>query len=105
MKLGFGNELEIKENKEGISDNAISIILDNYEVYMPFEDLVDIESEKIRLQEEKKKLEAEVLRGEKMLSNPGFVSKAPQAKIQEEKQKLEKYKQMLESVNSRLINL
>ena len=105
MKLGFGNELEIKENKEGISDNAISIILDNYEVYMPFEDLVDIESERIRLQEEKKKLEAEVLRGEKMLSNPGFVSKAPQAKIQEEKQKLEKYKQMLESVNSRLINL
>jgi len=105
MKLGFGNELEVKENKDGISDNAISIISDNYDLYMPFEDLVDIEAEKVRLQEEKKKLEAEVARGEKMLSNPGFVAKAPQAKIDEEKAKLEKYKQMLESVESRLKSL
>jgi len=105
MKLGFGSELEVKENKEGISDNAISIISDNFDLYMPFEDLVDIEAEKVRLQEEKKKLESEVARGEKMLSNPGFVAKAPQAKIEEEKQKLEKYKQMLASVESRLASL
>ena len=105
MKLGFGNELEVKENKDGISDNAISIISNNYDLYMPFEDLVDIEAEKVRLQDEKKKLEVEVARGEKMLSNPGFVAKAPQTKIDEEKAKLEKYKQMLESVESRLKNL
>ena len=78
---------------------------DNFDLYMPFEDLVDIEAEKIRLQEEKKKLLSEVARGEKMLSNPGFVAKAPQAKIEEEQQKLEKYKQMLESVEERLKNI
>ena len=102
MKLGFGSEVEIQKNKDGVSEDAISIVSNEYDLYMPFEDLVDVEAEKLRLQEEKKKLEAEVARGEKMLSNPGFVAKAPQAKIEEEKQKLEKYKQMLESVNARL---
>ena len=72
------------------------------EVYMPFEDLVDIKEEIERLQKEKAKLESEVLRGEKMLSNPGFVNKAPEAKINEEKAKLENYKKMLETVIERL---
>ena len=69
------------------------------------EDLVDIKEEIERLQKEKTKLESEVLRGEKMLSNPGFVNKAPEAKINEEKAKLENYKKMLETVIERLNNL
>ena len=69
---------------------------------MPFEELVNIEEEIQRLKNEKSKLEAEVVRGEKMLSNPGFVSKAPEKKINEEKEKLANYKQMLESVKERL---
>ena len=69
---------------------------------MPFEDLVDIKEELERLEKEKTKLEAEVLRGEKMLSNPGFVNKAPEAKINEEKAKLENYNQMLATVVERL---
>ena len=72
---------------------------------MPFEDLVDIKEEIERLEKEKVRLESEVLRGEKMLSNPGFVNKAPESKINEEKAKLENYKQMLNTVEERLKNL
>ena len=105
LKLGFGKNITIQENKDGISTNAISIMANGIEVYMPFEDLVDIKEEIERLEKEKTKLEAEVLRGEKMLSNPGFVNKAPETKINEEKTKLENYKQMLKTVEERLENL
>ena len=105
LKLGFGKNIKVQEDKEGISANAISIIANGIEVYMPFEDLVDIKEEIERLEKEKTKLEAEVIRGEKMLSNPGFVNKAPEAKINEEKAKLENYKQMLKTVEERLSNL
>ena len=74
-------------------------------IFIPFEDLVNIEEEINRLEGEKKKLEAEVARGEKMLSNQGFISKAPQAKIDEEKSKLENYKNMLQAVEERLTKL
>ena len=104
-KLGFGNEIKIQNNKEGIPQNAISILSNGIEVFMPFEELVDIEEEKERLQKEKTKLESEVARSTKMLSNEGFISKAPQAKIDEEKAKLEKYKEMLEGTIERLKNL
>ena len=102
LKLGFGKDLKVQCNKSGIATNAISIMANGIEVYMPFEDLVDIKEEIERLEKEKIKLESEVLRGEKMLSNPGFVNKAPEAKINEEKVKLENYKQMLETVKERL---
>ena len=94
-KLGYSENILIQNNKNGIPENAISIIVDGIELYMPLENLVDMEKEKQRKQEEKKKIEAEIQRAEKMLSNPGFVSKAPTAKIQEEREKLEKYKEML----------
>ncbi len=97
MKLGFGNEVVVQANKNGIGDNAISIIKDGIELYMPLEGLVDLEEEAKRKEEEKKKIEFEIQRAEKMLSNPGFVNKAPQAKIDEEKAKLEKYKEMLKN--------
>ena len=104
-KLGFANEIVILENNKQIPENAISILTDGIEVYVPFEDIVDIEEEKNRLQEEIKKLESEVERGEKMLSNPGFVNKAPETKVNEEKEKLTKYKEMLESSKQRLNDL
>ena len=62
---------------------------------MPLEGLVDLEEEAKRKAEEIEKIKFEIERAEKMLSNPGFVNKAPQAKIDEEKAKLEKYKEML----------
>lgn len=101
-KLGFANKIEIQETTENIPENAVAILSKNMEVHIPFEELVDIEEEKKRLEGEKKRLEAEVQRGEKMLSNPGFINKAPEAKINEEKTKLANYKELLENVIQKL---
>ncbi|MBO5004531.1 MAG: valine--tRNA ligase [Clostridia bacterium] len=101
-RLGFGSEIVIQSNRSNIPENSFSIIQKDLELYIPFEDLVDIEAERERLLKEKEKLQAEVLRAEKMLSNPGFVNKAPESKIQEEKDKLAKYKEMLKNTQERL---
>ena len=95
QKLGFGSSIKIQSDKNGIAENAVSIIKDGIELYMPLEGLVDLEEEAKRKEEERKKIEFEIQRAEKMLSNPGFVNKAPQSKIEEEKAKLEKYREML----------
>lgn len=101
-RLGFGSEIVIQSNRSNIPENSFSIIQKDLELYIPFEDLVDIKAERERLLKEKEKLQAEVLRAEKMLSNPGFVNKAPESKIQEEKDKLDKYKEMLKNTLERL---
>jgi len=101
-KLGFSNEIEIQEEKTNIPQNAMSVLTSNMEVFIPFEDLVDLEVERERLKGEIKKLESEVQRGQKMLSNPGFVNKAPAQKIEEEKQKLAKYEEQLKANKERL---
>lgn len=105
LKLGFGNEIVIQANKDNIPDNAVSIMKPDLELYIPFEDLVDLAAEKERLENEKVKLEAEVARGRKMLSNPGFVAKAPESKINEEREKLAKYEEMLRNTVERLENM
>ena len=98
LKFGFGDKVIIKNDKTGIPEESIKIIKEGIELYMPLEGLVDLEEERKRLEKERTRLEAEVARCEKMLSNPGFINKAPQAKIDEEKAKLAKYKEMLEKV-------
>ena len=98
QKLGFGSSVKVQVDKTGIAENAVSIIKEGLELYMPLEGLVDLEEEAKRKEEERKKIEFEIERAEKILSNPGFVNKAPQAKIDEEKAKLEKYKEMLEKL-------
>ena len=105
LKLAFGNEVVVQSNKDNIPSNAISIMKQDLELYIPFEDLVDLAAEKERLEGEKTKLEAEVERAKKMLSNPGFVNKAPEAKINEEKEKLAKYEEMLKNTIERLNNM
>ena len=93
---------KFKHSKNHIPKDAIKIITDGIEVFIPLEGLIDLEEERKRLQEEKKRLEGEVARCEKMLSNPGFINKAPQSKIDEEKAKLEKYAEMLKKVKETL---
>ena len=102
-KLGFSEKITIQEDKTGIAQNAMSVLTEGIEVYIPFEELVDVEEERKRLEEEQKKVLAEIERATKMLSNPGFVNKAPEAKINEEKAKLAKYQEMLKSIEERLI--
>ena len=101
LKLGFGDSIKVQKDKTGIPENAISIIKDGIELYMPLDNLVDMEEEKNRLRTEIEKLEKEVERASKMLSNPGFTAKAPKEKVEEERAKLEKYEEMLKIAKER----
>ena len=98
LKLGFGKDMKVQQEKSGITNDSIQILIDGIELYMPLEGLIDKAEEEKRKAEEQKRLEQEILRCEKMLSNPGFISKAPEAKVNEERAKLEKYKSMLEKL-------
>ena len=104
-KLAFGNELVIQNNEENIAKNAVSIAEENIKLFMPFEELVNIEEEKERLKIEKEKLEKEVERSNKILSNTGFISKAPESKVKEEREKKAKYELMLKDITNRIENL
>ena len=99
------SEVIVQEDKTGIPDDAVSVVITNAVVYIPLEELVDMEKEKERLTKEKAKLEKELARSNGMLNNEKFLSKAPQAKVDEEKVKLEKYKQMMADVEARLAQL
>ena len=105
QKLGMGSEIKIQSAKTGISDNSISVITDGIELYMPFEDLVNIKEEIARLEKEKEKLEKEVQRSNGILSNKGFLEKAPESKINDEKDKLIKYTKMLEDIKARIASM
>ncbi len=104
-KLGFADNIKIEKDENNLPKRAISAIANGISVYIPFEELINIEEERAKLEQEITKLQAEVERGTKMLSNPGFVNKAPTEKVEEEKEKLQKYKDMLEDTKSRLTQL
>ena len=95
----------VQTDKTGIADDAVSTVIHDAVVYMPFAELVDIDKEIERLKKEQKRLEGEIKRCNGMLNNPNFVGKAPAAKIEEEKAKLEKYTGMLATVEERLTQL
>ena len=101
-KMANITDILVTDDKSKVPAEVMSAVVTGAEVNIPLEELVDFKAEAERLAKEKKKLEGEVKRGEKMLSNPGFVNKAPEAKINEEKEKLANYKEMLEKVIERL---
>ena len=103
--LGSASEVVVQENKDGIADDAVSAVMSQAVIYIPFAELVDIEKEIQRLEKEEQRLEKELARVNGMLKNERFISKAPQSKIDEEKAKLEKYTQMMEQVKERLAQL
>ena len=103
--LGYASQVIIQEDKTGIEDDAVSVVIPKATIYMPFAELVDIEKEKERLEKEVTRLEKELARVNGMLSNPNFVSKAPEKKINEEKEKKVKYQQMMEQVKEQLLRL
>ena len=100
--LAGASDVVIQEGKDGIDETAVSFVIPDAVLFVPLEDLVDFEKEKERLTKEKEKLEKELARSKGMLSNEKFISKAPQAKVDEEKAKLEKYEQMMAEVVARL---
>ena len=99
------SEIVIQSDKEGVAEDAVSVVVTDAVVYLPLAELVDFEQEIERLKKEEAKLEKELARVNGMLGNEKFISKAPEAKINEEKAKLEKYTQMMEQVKERLAGL
>ncbi len=103
--LAAASELTVQADKSGIDDSAVSVVIPNATVYIPFEELVDIAQEIERLKKEQKRLEGELARVQGMLGNEKFMSKAPKQKVDEERAKLEKYAQMKAQVEERLSQL
>ena len=103
--LGYASEVAVQADKADIPEDAVSTVIPDAVIYIPFAELVDIEKEVERLRKEEGKLNGEIKRCNGMLNNEKFTSKAPQAKIDEEKAKLEKYTQMLNQVQERLQTL
>ncbi len=103
--LGYASEVSLQADKTGIADDAVSAVIPQAAIYMPFAELVDISKEIERLTKEEERLAKELARVDGMLANERFVSKAPEAKIQEERDKREKYAQMMEQVQARLSQL
>ena len=103
--LGYASEVHVQEDKTGIDENAVSTLIHDAAVYIPLEELVDIDKEIERLEKEAAKLAGEIKRASGMLANPKFVDKAPATKVEEEKAKLAKYTEMSEQVAERLAQL
>ena len=103
--LGYASEVHVQADKEGIAEDAVSTVIPDAVIYMPFAELVDVEKEIARLEKEAGRLEGEIKRAKGMLSNERFVSKAPAAKVEAEKEKLEKYTAMAAQVAERLSQL
>ena len=103
--LGYASEVHVQEDKTGIDENAVSTLIHDAAVYIPLEELVDIDKEIERLEKEAAKLAGEIKRASGMLANPKFVDKAPAANVEEEKAKLAKYTEMSEQVAERLAQL
>jgi len=101
-KLAWASEVVLKRDREGIPSNAVSAVTDRAQIFMPLEDLVDVEKEMERLLKEKANLEKELARVEGKLSNRNFVEKAPRAVVEEERKKQAKYQDMMAKVLSRI---
>lgn len=103
--LAYASEVVIQKDKQGIESDAVSVVIPGATLYIPFAELVDIAQEIGRLEKEEKRLQGELARVNGMLNNERFLSKAPETKIGEEKEKLQKYTQMMEQVQQRLKQL
>lgn len=104
-KLAGADSIKIQTTKDGIPENAVSLAVPSIEIYIPFNELVDVEAELERLEKEKLTYENEIKRVDKMLSNEGFISKAPASKIEEEKNKKAKYEELLAKTEERIKSL
>ncbi len=103
--LASASEVQVQEDKEGIGEDAVSVVIPGAVAYLPLEDLVDFEKEKERLSKERQRLSKELSRSRGMLANEKFLNKAPQQKVQEEREKLAKYQQMMAQVEERLAQM
>ena len=103
--LSYANEVRVQADKTGVAEDAVSVVIAGATIYMPFAELVDIDKEIERIKKEEERLNIELERVNGMLSNDKFISKAPEAKINVEKEKISKYETMMEQVKAQLSHL
>ena len=103
--LAHASHVVVQKDKAGIEEDAVSAVTSKAVIYMPFAELVDVEKEIERLKKEEERLTKELARVNGMLGNERFISKAPKAKVDEERAKLERYTSMMEQVKERLAQL
>ena len=99
-RLAYASEVEI--NVANVDPSAVTIITDDAKIYMPLGDLIDFEAERARLNKEKEAVLKDIQFVENKLNNPGFVSKAPEKVVAEQRKNLEVYKEKLSMVEERL---
>lgn len=104
LKFTNPNELVITIDKANL-ENQVVVVLNDLTIYIPTNDLVDIEEVIKKLEGELKKLEGELLRSNNMLNNPNFVNKAPEAKIQAERDKKAMYEEKYNEVKAHLASI
>jgi len=105
QRLAGVSDVVIQPDRNGIPSNAVSSIIAGAEIYIPLEDLIDIDKEIERLEKEKANLEKELERVNNKLANQGFVAKAPTKVVEEEREKKKKYQEMYDKVMERLNGL
>ena len=103
--LAYASDVTIQTNKEGIAQESVSVVIADANIYIPFAELVDIRQEIERLEKEQKRIDGELARVNGMLGNEKFISKAPAAKVAEEREKLTKYTLMRQQITERLAQL
>ena len=102
QNLAGASEVVVQADREGIGEDAVSVVIPGATLYLPLEDLVDLKKERERLEKERGRLEKELARSRGMLNNEKFISKAPEAKVAAEREKLAGYEQMMARVEERL---
>lgn len=101
-KMANITDITFTKDKAQVPEEVMSAVVAGAEVFIPLDDIMDYEAELERLRKEKKKLEGEVKRVAGKLSNKGFISKAPEKVVNEEKEKQVRYEEMLAKVCERL---
>jgi len=107
-KLAYASEVIFRPalaSHDDLGADAVTIVTSEATVYIPLAEMVDVEAERARLQKEKENAEKEIARAEKLLSNEGFISKAPAAVVEAERAKLEKWRDTLAGINAALAKL
>ncbi len=103
--LAYASELKTQADRNGIGEDAVSVVIAHANIYIPLGELVDTAKELERLKKEEERLEGELKRVNGMLNNERFMSKAPESKVAEERAKLEKYEKMMAQVKEQIANI
>ncbi len=103
--LAFASGMELLKDRTQVPDGSVSAVLPDETLYLPLSDLLDVAAEIARLEKEEKRLSGELMRSQKMLGNEKFLAKAPQDKIDAEKEKQKQYEVQMEGVRAELAQL